>query len=56
VVHQPVELGARGTVGDEVMVGVDLPPGTQVLRASVGLLRPGLATRLTDVAAGATKR
>jgi RND family efflux transporter MFP subunit len=56
VVHQPVQLGARGTVGDEVMVGVDLPPGTQVLRASVGLLRPGLATRLTDVAAGATKR
>ena len=56
VVHQPVELGARGTVGDEVMVGVDLPPGTQVLRASVGLLRAGLATRLTDVAAGATKR
>ncbi len=56
VVHQPVELGARGTVGDEVMVGVDLPPGTQVLRASVGLLRAGLATRLTDVAAGAAKR
>jgi hypothetical protein len=27
-----------------------------VLRASVGLLRAGLATRLTDVAAGATKR
>jgi hypothetical protein len=38
------------------MVGVDLPPGTQVLRASVGLLRAGLATRLTDVAAGAAKR
>ena len=56
VVHQPVQLGARGTVGDEVMVGVDLPPGTQVLRASVGLLRKGLATRLTDIAAGAPKR
>ena len=56
VVHQPVQLGARGTVGDEVMVGVDLPPGTQVLRASVGLLRQGLATRLTDIAAGAPKR
>jgi hypothetical protein len=27
-----------------------------VLRASVELLRAGLATRLTDVAAGATKR
>ena len=56
VVHQPVQLGARGTVGDEVMVGVDLPPGTQVLRASVGLLRQGLAIRLTDIAAGAPKR
>jgi hypothetical protein len=34
-------------LGDEVMVGVDLPEGSQVLRASVGLLREGLAARIT---------
>jgi RND family efflux transporter MFP subunit len=47
VVHQPVELGARGTIGDEVMVTVNLPEGTEVLRASVGLLREGLPARIT---------
>jgi len=47
VAHQKVQLGPRGTWGDEVMVGVDLPEGSQVLRASVGLLREGLAARVT---------
>jgi RND family efflux transporter MFP subunit len=47
IVHQPVKAGVQGTVGDEVMVAVDLSAGTQVLRASVGLLRAGLAARLT---------
>jgi RND family efflux transporter MFP subunit len=47
VAHQAVQLGPRGTLGDEVMVGVDLPEGSQVLRASVGLLREGLAARIT---------
>ena len=47
IVHQPVKAGVQGTVGDEVMVAVDLSAGTQVLRASVGPLRPGLAARLT---------
>ena len=56
VVHQSVELGVRGTVGDEVMVAVNLPAGTAVLRGSVGLLRQGLATRITEVPAGAGQR
>lgn len=47
VVHQRVQLGPRGTVGDEVMVSVDLPEGAQVLRASTGLLRQGLPARIT---------
>ena len=49
IAHQPVQSGVQGTVGDEVMVAVDLSAGTQVLRASVGLLRAGLAARLTDL-------
>jgi hypothetical protein len=51
VVHQAVKTGARGTVGDEVMVAVDLSEGTEVLRASVGLLRDGLPARLTPMPA-----
>ena len=47
IAHQSVKTGVQGTVGDEVMVAVDLSAGTQVLRASVGLLRPGLSARLT---------
>jgi RND family efflux transporter MFP subunit len=51
VVHQAVKTGARGTVGDELMVAVDLSEGTEVLRASVGLLRDGLPARLTPMPA-----
>lgn len=47
VVQQPVKTGPRGTVGDELMVGVDLPQGTAVLRGSVGLLRAGQSARVT---------
>jgi multidrug efflux system membrane fusion protein len=49
VMHQAVKTGARATVGDEVMVAVDLSEGTEVLRASVGLLRDGLPARLTPM-------
>jgi RND family efflux transporter MFP subunit len=49
VVHQPVRLGTRGTIGDEMMVTVDLPEGAQVLRASVGPLREGLPARITSL-------
>lgn len=52
VAHQGVTLGERGTVDDEEMVEVDLPVGTQVLRASVGPLREGLALRWTTPSAG----
>lgn len=51
VVHQAVKTSARGTVGDELMVAVDLSEGTEVIRASVGLLRDGLPARLTPIAA-----
>lgn len=51
IAHQPVLTGVQGTVGDEEMVAVDLSPGTQVLRASVGLLRTGLPARLTALPA-----
>jgi RND family efflux transporter MFP subunit len=47
--HQTVQLGVRGTIGDEIMVTVDLPEGTQVLRASVGPLREGLSARITSL-------
>jgi RND family efflux transporter MFP subunit len=51
VVHQAVKTGTRGTVGDQLMVAVDLSEGTEVLRASVGLLRDGLPARLTPMPA-----
>lgn len=51
IVHQTVRTGVQGTVGDEVMVAIDLPAGTPVLRASVGLLRQGLPARLTALPA-----
>ncbi|MEI7785579.1 MAG: efflux RND transporter periplasmic adaptor subunit [Betaproteobacteria bacterium] len=51
VAHQPVQAGVQGTAGEEVMVAVDLSAGTQVLRASVGLLRPGMPARITALPA-----
>ena len=51
VMHQVVKTGARGTVGDEVMVAVDLNEGTEVLRVSVGLLRDGVPARITPLSA-----
>lgn len=56
IMHQPVQIGARGTVGDEVMAEVDLSAGTQVLRGSVGLLRAGLPVRLTPVTEPGTRQ
>lgn len=55
VAHQSVRLGARGSVGGEDRVEVDLAPGAQLLRGSVGALREGLPVRWTALpSAGGT--
>ena len=48
VVHKPVELGARGEAGKDVMVAVKgLAAGTVVIQGNVGPLREGTAVRFT---------
>jgi RND family efflux transporter MFP subunit len=48
VVHRPVEPGARGEAGKEVMVAVKgLAPGSVVIRGNIGPLREGTAVRFT---------
>jgi RND family efflux transporter MFP subunit len=48
IVHKPVELGARGESGKEVIVAVKgLAAGTVVVRGNIGLLREGTAVRYT---------
>lgn len=47
VVHQPVQMGARGQVAGEDWVAVEpLQAGEQVLRVAVGALREGTAVTL----------
>jgi RND family efflux transporter MFP subunit len=48
VVHKPVELGARGEAGKEVMVAVKgLAAGAVVIQGNIGPLREGTAVRFT---------
>jgi RND family efflux transporter MFP subunit len=48
VVHKPVELGARGESGKEVMVAVKgLDAGAAVIQGNIGPLREGTAVRFT---------
>jgi RND family efflux transporter MFP subunit len=48
VAHRPVELGARGEVGKEMMVAVKgLAAGTLVIQGNIGPLREGTAVRFT---------
>jgi len=48
VVHKPVELGARGEAGKEVMVAVKgLNAGAAVIQGNIGTLREGTAVRFT---------
>ena len=50
IVHKPVELGARGSAGNEEVVGVKgIPEGTPVTRANLGYLREGTRVRFTQV-------
>ncbi len=48
VAHKPVELGARGDAGTEVMAAVQgIAAGAVVIRGNVGPLREGSAVRFT---------
>ena len=50
IVHKPVELGARGSAGNEEVVGVKgIPEGTPVTRANLGYLREGTRVRFTQI-------
>lgn len=50
VVHNSIETGARGTAGNESVVGVKgLTEGTQVIRANIGYLREGTPVRFTNL-------
>ena len=52
VVHQAVELGARGTSKGEALVAVKgLADGTAVIRGNIGALREGTKIRYTQIAA-----
>ncbi len=54
VVHKPVELGGRGTAGDEDVVAVrGVAEGAVVIRSSIGYLREGTLVRFTQMTAGA---
>ena len=53
VVHKPVELGSRGTAGDENVVAVKgVAEGAVVIRSSIGYLREGTLVRFTSMNAG----
>jgi RND family efflux transporter MFP subunit len=48
IAHKPVELGARGEVGKEMMVAVKgIAAGTLVIQGNIGPLREGTAVRFT---------
>ncbi|MCY1165902.1 Multidrug resistance protein MdtA [compost metagenome] len=50
VVHKTVELGTRGTAGNENVVAIQgLAEGTQVIRSSIGYLREGTQVRFTPM-------
>jgi multidrug efflux system membrane fusion protein len=54
VVHKAVELGGRGTAGDENVVAVKgVAEGAVVIRSSIGYLREGTLVRFTQMTAGA---
>ena len=54
VVHKPVELGGRGTAGDEDVVAVrGVAEGAVVIRSSIGYLREGTLVKFTQMTAGA---
>ena len=51
VVHQPIEMGSRGTSGQEIVVAIKgILPGTQVIRANIGYVREGTPVRFTAIA------
>ncbi|MES2398976.1 MAG: efflux RND transporter periplasmic adaptor subunit [Pseudomonadota bacterium] len=54
VVHRTVELGGRGTAGNDSVVAIKgLAEGTQVIRANIGYLREGTQVRFTQPASPA---
>ena len=53
VVHRPVDLGSRGSAGDENVVAIKgLAEGTMVIRSSIGYLRESTLVRFTQMTAG----
>ena len=53
VVHKPVELGGRGSAGDENVVAVKgVAEGAVVIRSSIGYLREGTVVKFTAMNAG----
>jgi len=53
IVHKPVELGSRGTAGDENVVAVKgITEGAVVIRSSIGYLREGTLVKFTAMNAG----
>ena len=51
VVHQSVEMGSRGTSGQEIVVAIKgIAPGTQVIRVNIGYVREGTPVRFTVIA------
>ena len=55
VVHRPVELGGRGSAGDENVVAVKgITEGAVVIRSSIGYLREGTLVRFTQMTTGST--
>jgi len=53
VVHKPVELGSRGSAGDENVVAVKgVAEGAVVIRSSIGYLREGTLVKFTSMNAG----
>ncbi len=53
VVHRPVELGSRGSAGDENVVAVKgVAEGAVVIRSSIGYLREGTLVKFTAMNAG----
>ena len=51
VVHQSVEMGSRGTSGQEIVVAIKgIAPDTQVIRVNIGYVREGTPVRFTVIA------
>ncbi len=56
VKHIPIELGARGTAGQENVVAVKgIAEGTQLIGSSVGYIREGTRVKLTQLPAAGDK-